>query len=125
MMNTTFLLVLLALGDGGQINAGFVNTDSLNLCQNKSKILSAVISTSGSEIIENRCISSELVFSKFDHSEEEKTVRYSYYVSLIDENIVIKQFNNQAECVAEKKKQASVNSGNVHCVTSSQKMMEH
>jgi hypothetical protein len=123
-MNTTFLLVLLVLGDGGQMNASFVNTDSLNTCQNKSQTLDAILSTSNFEIIENRCVSSKIIFSKFEHSEKKKAAYYNYFVSMIDENLLIKRSEDQVECLAEKEKLALANNGNVYCVTSSQKMTE-
>ncbi|MDC9724612.1 MAG: hypothetical protein PSN44_01660 [Gammaproteobacteria bacterium] len=123
-MNTTFLLVLLTLGDGGQINAAFVNTDSLNTCQNKSKMLGAVISTSGTKIVENRCFVSDLNFTKFSHGQSDEEVRYDYAILLSDDYVEVIQSKNKMECTVNEENMALTNKGEVYCTTSSQNIKE-
>lgn len=122
-MNTAFLLVLLTVGDGGQISAAFVNTGSLFTCQTKSKMLGAVISTSGTEIIENKCFSSGLKFPKFSHKQKEDAIRYSYVVSLTDGDIEVRRAKNKMECIINKEKFELENKGEVYCTTSTQKII--
>lgn len=121
-MNTAFLLVLLTMGDAGQINAAFVNTDSLISCQMKSKMLGAVISSSGTEIIENRCFASDLKFPKFSHKQKEDALRYSYVISLAGDEIEVSQAKNKMECIVNKEKFELENKGDVYCTTSTQKI---
>jgi len=122
-MNTVFLLVLLTLSDAGQINASFVNTDSLNACQNKSKMLGAVILTLGTKILENRCFASELNFSKFSHGQSKQAVRYNYNIVLNDDRVDVSQSKNKMECIINKEKLMLTNDGEVYCTTSKQQIM--
>ena len=119
-MNTAFLLVLLTLADAGQINAAFVNTDSLIACQTKSNMLGAVISVSGTKVVESRCFTSTLTFSKFSHEQVKESVRSSYLISLADETVNIKQSKNKMACIVGKEKLGLVDQGEVYCTTSSQ-----
>jgi hypothetical protein len=122
-MNITFLLVLLTLGDAGQINAAFVNTDSLNACQNKSKMLSEVISTAGTKILENRCFASEFIFSKFSHAQPSEAVGYNYNIVLNNETVDVIESQNKMECIVNKEKLMLTNEGGVHCTASTQQII--
>jgi hypothetical protein len=124
-MNTTFLLVLLTLGNAGQISAAFVNEDSQSACQSKSKILGEVISASGAKIIKNRCIASQYQFSKFSHaeSESEDAVRNSYLISLTEQGVHINQLKNKMECITDKEKMTLDDDNKVYCTTSRQQMI--
>ena len=123
-MNATFLLVLLTLGDAGQVSAAFVKTDSLIACQTKSKMLAAVISGADTKVLENRCFSSDLEFSKFDHREKDPT--YSHYVvSLADNAIEVIPVKSKIECILGQEKIALKNKNSiVYCTTSTQKKLE-
>lgn len=119
-MNTTFLLVLLTLGELGQIDAAFVNTDSLIACQIKSKMLGAVISASGTEIVENRCFASDLIFPNFSHSQSDEAVRYNYLISLTANSVEVIQSKNKMECSVDREKMKLENKGDVYCTSSTQ-----
>ncbi|KAF3977091.1 MAG: hypothetical protein HFP77_08795 [Methylococcales symbiont of Iophon sp. n. MRB-2018] len=102
-MNTAFLLVLLTLGDVGQINAAFVNTKSLIACQTKGKMLGVVISASGTEIVKNSCFKSDLMLSKFSHSQaEKKKARTSYLIVMEEQDIEIRESKNRMYCYQRK-----------------------
>lgn len=111
------------MGDVGQISAAFVNTDSLFTCQAKSKMLGAVISASGTQILKNKCFESDLKFPKFSHKQKENAIRYSYVVSLTGGDIEVRQTKNKMECILNKEKFALENEGEVYCTTSTQEII--
>lgn len=128
MINTTFLLVLLTLGDAGQSNVAFVNTDSLNTCKikikNKNKMLSTIISTSGTTVLENRCFKSKLTFSKFSHDTKKQVTQSNYLVSLSNEKANVRTIESR-RCTAEKEKLlAADDKTKTYCATSTQHLLK-
>ena len=111
-MNTAFLLVLLTLGDGGEVSTAFVTTDSLLACQTKSKMLGAVISGVGTKVLENSCFSSDLVFSKFDHHEKDPT-DYHYVISLVDNTVKVIPMKSKMACILGQEKTALKNKNSI------------
>ncbi|KAF3982112.1 MAG: hypothetical protein HFP78_03480 [Methylococcales symbiont of Hymedesmia sp. n. MRB-2018] len=123
-MNTAFLLVLLTLGDVGQINAAFVNTKSLITCQTKGKMLGTVISASGTEIVKNSCFKSDLTLSKFSHSQAEKKMAHTSYLIVMErQDIEIRESKNRMECIVIKEKMALNGKNDVYCTTSTQQII--
>lgn len=81
-METAFLLILLTLNSAGQTVASFVNTDTLEACQGKIRVLSKILTGGGVNIIETRCVPSTLKFTKFSHGGRADTKRQTYHVML-------------------------------------------
>ena len=67
-MNSIHLLILLTLNAVDQAGLSFVSTDSLEQCQLKGQALAGILSSSGIQVKENRCIQSDMKFSKYSHS---------------------------------------------------------
>ena len=74
-MKTLFLLVLLTRNSAGDINASFVNTDTLEQCQQKALLVEGVFEAANIPVIESRCIRSELTFSEFNHASSSVMIR--------------------------------------------------
>ena len=67
-MNTAYLLILLTLNAANQPGLSFVSTETLEQCQLKGQALAGILSSSGIQVKENRCIQSGIRFSKYSHS---------------------------------------------------------
>ena len=119
-MKTLFLLVLLSQNGVGDINASFVNTETLTQCQQKQSLVSGVFSSANIPIIESRCISSELQFSEFGHASSSSTTRYFYLVQFDKEAVTIQQVPNWRSCMAKQEEEAS--GSPVYCASSIQSL---
>jgi hypothetical protein len=122
-MTASFLLMLLTLGDTGQINAAFINTQSLITCQAKSKMLEAMMNTSNIKIIKNSCFETSLLFSKYSHEKRMQEVPNSYLISITDKDIQISPSKNKMACIVDKEKLTlKSQQEEVYCTTSTQKL---
>ena len=66
-MKTAYLLIMLTFNAADQAGLSFVSTETLEQCQLKGQALAGILTTSGIEVREYRCIQSELRFSKYRH----------------------------------------------------------
>lgn len=109
-MKTLFLLITLTQNGAGDINASFVNTETLTQCQKKSAMVESVFTASNIPVIESRCIKSDMHFSEFGHASASSKIRYFYLVSFYEKNLQISAMSDWHECIKEKKasKQARV-----------------
>ena len=80
-MKTLFLLITLTQNGAGDINASFVNTQTLQQCQQKLLMLEGVFNGSDIPVIESRCIKSDLQFSEFGHASTASKIRNYYLIS--------------------------------------------
>jgi len=129
-MKTLFLLITLTQNGAGDINASFVNTETLEQCQQKASMLESVFSTSNIPLIESRCIKSELQFSKFGHASTASKIRNFYLVYLDKKTLRISAMPDWRSCIDEKRKRLeqslehslehSLKQGRVYCSSSVQ-----
>ena len=117
-MKTFFLLILLTQNGAGDINASFVSTETLQQCQQKSLMLEGVFSGSNIPAIENRCIKSNLQFSKFGHTETSSLNRNFYLISLDQDEVSVSTMSDWRSCKRQKKN--AVKQGKVYCSSSIQ-----
>ncbi len=109
-MKTLFLLVTLTQNGAGDINASFVNTETLAQCQQKAAMVESVFASSHIPVLESRCIKSDMQFSEFGHASASSKIRYFYLVSFDEKNLQISKMPGWHECIKAKKasKQARV-----------------
>lgn len=119
-MKTLFLLIILTRNGAGDINASFVNTGTLEQCQQKALIVEGVFKGAGIPVIENRCIRSELRFSEFSHASSSSMIRHLYLVHIDDESVGIRQVPDWLSC-KEREKQG-VDKGSLFCSSSVQSL---
>ncbi|TNF94267.1 MAG: hypothetical protein EP297_12210 [Gammaproteobacteria bacterium] len=119
-MKTLFLLIILTQNGAGDISASFVNTETLEQCQNKTLMLEAVFTASNIPIVENHCIKSDLRFSKFRHASSSNATRYFYLVKVGNEMVEVEQMPDWRECMTR----AKMNTGldKVYCSSSVQSL---
>lgn len=97
-MKTLFLLIVLTRNGAGDINASFVNTETLEQCQQKSLMLEGVFTGSNIPIVERQCIKSELRFSEFSHAVSSNMIRNFYLVEFNKEKVKIEEMESWRVC---------------------------
>ena len=98
-MKTLFLLVLLSRYDAGDINASFVNTETLAQCQQKEALVKGIFSSAGIPVVESRCIPGELRFSEFGHSSTTRVMRHFYLIRFDREAVEIRTMPDWKSCM--------------------------
>ena len=110
-MKALFLLITLTQNGAGDINASFVNTESLQQCQNKALMVEGVFKASNIPVIESRCIESDLQFSEFGHASASSMIRNFYLIHFEDESADVSKMSDWRSCMNQQKidpKQSSV-----------------
>ena len=121
-MKLLFLLVLLTRNAAGDINASFVNTETLAQCQQKEAVVRGIFSSARIEIVESRCIESQLQFSEFAHATSSRMTRHFYLIHFNKEAVHIQKMGDWRSCM-EKQRQG-VNQGRVYCSSSIQSLLQ-
>ncbi|MCK5395984.1 MAG: hypothetical protein KAJ32_08330 [Gammaproteobacteria bacterium] len=98
-MKTFFLLITLTQNGVGDINASFVNTETLEQCQQKSLMVDNVFSASKIPVIESRCIKSNLQFSEFGHASNSSRIRNFYLVYFRADTVQISAVSDWQTCM--------------------------
>jgi hypothetical protein len=113
-MKTLFLLIVLTQNGAGDINVSFVNTETLQQCQQKASMLESVFKSSSIPVIVNRCIESDLQFSEFGHASTASKIRNFYLIKVDEQSLQISMMPGWATCMhrqLNKEKQATVYCG--------------
>ena len=116
-MKTLFLLIILTQNGAGDINASFVNTETLQQCQQKVLMVEAVFKASNIPVIESRCLKSDLQFSEFGHASSSSKIR-NYYLIHVDDMLNILAVPDWPTCMQQQK--ARVKQGKIYCSSSVQ-----
>jgi hypothetical protein len=119
-MKTFFLLIILTQNGAGDINASFVNTETLQQCQQKASMVESVFKASEIPVIESRCIRSDLKFSEFSHASSSSMIRSFYLVHIDDLSVDITQAPDWRSCMNQE--QQGVEKGRLFCSSSVQSM---
>ena len=117
-MKTLFLLITLTQNGAGDINASFVNTQTLQQCQQKSLMVEGVFRASDITVIESRCIESGLQFSEFGHASNASNIRNFFLISFDNEKLDISAMSDWRTCMVQQKN--NVKQGKVYCSSSVQ-----
>ena len=119
-MKLVYLLVLLSQNGAGDINASFVNTATLEQCQQKALLVEGIFSSAKVPILESRCITSKLIFSEFEHATSTQMPRHFYLIHFDTERVNIRKMPDWKSCLHGK--QAGVTQGHIYCSSSIQKL---
>ena len=119
-MKTLFLLVMLTRNAAGDINASFVNTETLDQCQSKAQLVAGVFTGAGIPVLERRCIRSDLGFSAFSHETSSRMPRYFYLVHVDGEHVDITPVADWVTCRQQEKQGAG--KGKLYCSSSVQRL---
>ena len=119
-MKTLFLLITLTQNGAGDINASFVNTETLEQCQQKALMVKGVFLTSNIHVIESRCIKSDLYFSEFGHASAASKNRNYYLINIDQKALQISVMPDWRSCMNQQK--TRVEQGRFYCASSVQFM---
>jgi len=117
-MKIFFLLILLTRNGAGDINASFVNTKTLQQCQQKSLMLANVFTASNISVVGSRCIQSSLQFSDFAHASSSNLKRYFYRINFDAKTMKVDSMPDLRTCMNQLKNYNQ--SGRVYCSSSIQ-----
>lgn len=117
-MKTLYLLIALTQNGAGDINASFVNTQTLEQCQQKAQMVQAVFKGSNIPVIESRCIESDLRFSEFGHATSSSMIRNFFLVKFNTEAVKIKVMPDWGACMAQVKQGSGADK--IYCSSSVQ-----
>ena len=117
-MKTLYLLITLTQNAAGDVNAAFVNTETLQQCQQKLIMVESVFKNSNIPILESRCIKSDMQFSKFGHAANSRDIRHFYltYFDAVTTRIVT--MPDWRACMSQKKN--NTEQSRVYCSSSVQ-----
>ena len=121
-MKSLFLLILLSQNGAGDINASFVNTQTLEQCQQKALLVEGVFTASNIPIIESRCIKSDLRFSDFGHASSSSLINNFYLISIDEKNVRIEKQSDWRSCM--KNQSSDVKHNKVYCSSSVQSLKQ-
>lgn len=121
-MKTLFLLIILTQNGAGDINAAFVNTETMEQCQQKTLLVEGVFSGSDIPVIESRCIKSDLQFSEFGHAATASRIKHFYLIVFDEKSVQISPVAEWRSCMAQQRD--SVKQGRVYCSSSVQSIKE-
>ena len=121
-MNTFFLLVILTQNGAGDINASFVNTETLEQCQQKAMMVEGVFQGSDIPVIESRCVKSDLQFTEFGHASTSSKIINFYLVSIDVASVRISPMPEWRACMDQQRE--GVEQGRVYCSSSVQSLRE-
>ena len=121
-MKTLFLLITLTQNGAGDINASFVNTETIEQCQQKASMVENVFQASDIPVIESRCIKSDLQFSEFGHASTSSKIINFYLVHFDVASVRISPVPEWRACMDLQRK--GVEQGRVYCSSSVQSLRE-
>lgn len=119
-MTPNFLLIILTMMDSGSLSAAFVNTDTLDTCEQRGKVIKSILSQGKIDIRTLKCFKSDLKFKKFSHNTPAKAPRYRYLVTLNADTVTITTMKDMQTCNA-----AASNNKTIFCTTSTQMVLSH
>ena len=121
-MKTLFLLIILTKNGAGDINASFVNTETLAQCQQKALMVEGVFIGSNIPVSESRCIKSELQFSAFGHAAMSSQIRNFYLLTFDEKTVSISAMPDWRTCMDQQNQ--GMTQGSVYCASSVQSLIQ-
>ena len=90
-MKLGFLMIILTLAEGGQPSAAFVNTATLEECEQRAAVVRGILEQGEYPIEEMVCRASDAEFEPFVHGMEEFAERQTYLVSFDEERASVEK----------------------------------
>lgn len=125
-MKILFLLITLTQNGAGDINISFVNTQTLQQCQQKSLMVADVFKVSDIPVIESRCIKSDVHFSEFGHASTSSKIRNFYLIQVGEESLQFSAMPDWQACIQQKQNVEKLNDaeqGKIYCASSVQSII--
>lgn len=112
-MKLGFLMIILTLVDNGQLSGAFVNTATLEECEDRAAVVRGILEKGEYPIEQMVCRASEAEFEPFAHGMEDTAEKQSYLVSFDDARATVEKVES---CDGQETAAAQT-----WCVTSMQK----
>lgn len=122
-MKTLFLLIMLTQNGAGDINASFVNTETLEQCQQKALMVEGVFQASDIPVLESHCIESDWQFSEFGHASSSSKIKNFYLIHVDGVSVQILPMPGWQTCMDRQRN--GVKQGRVYCSSSVQSLREN
>ena len=119
-MKMLYLLIILTQNAAGNINAAFVNTETLDQCQQKIMMVEGLFRAWDIPVIESSCIRSDMHFSEFGHISDSNSIRHFYMAYFNDEDTRVVSMPDWRTCMLKKK---NIPDKNVYCSSSVQSVL--
>ena len=110
-MKILFLLITLTQNGAGDINASFVNTQTLQQCQQKTLVVEGVFKASDITVIASRCIKSDVQFSEFGHASTASNIRHFYLIKLNEKSLSFSIMPDWKTCMRQQKSEQARDEG--------------
>lgn len=115
-MNSAYLLVMLTFNAADQAGLSFLSTQTMEQCQLKGHAFAGILSSSGIEVREKRCIESPLQFTKYQHSSGKNQPLQRYQATFTADHVEISFLPAGKSCTSEHP--------NTYCATSPQQPLQ-
>ena len=90
-MKLGFLMIIFTLADNGQLSGAFVNTATLEECEQRAAVVRNILEQGDTPIEQMVCRASDAEFEPFVHGMEEFAERQTYIVSFDDERATVEK----------------------------------
>lgn len=111
-MKLGFLMIILTLVENGQLSAAFVNTATLEECEQRAAVVRGILEKGEYPIEQMVCRAAEVEFEPFAHGMEQFAEKQTYLVSFDDRTATVEAVES---CEAAK--------AGRFCATSTQKIV--
>lgn len=114
-MKLGFLMIVLTVLDSGQFSAAFVNTQTLEECEQRAEVVHAVFESGDYGMEQVVCRASQAQFTPFSHEVEDGARRHAFIVSFDEEAATVEPV---ASCEG-----VHAHGEAVYCATSTQQLL--
>ncbi len=90
-MKLGFLMIIFTLAEGGQLSGAFVNTATLEECEQRAAVVRGILEQGDMPIEQMVCRASDAEFEPFVHGMEAYAEPQSYIVSFDDERATVEK----------------------------------
>ena len=119
-MSALYLLLLLSQNGAGDINASFVNSNSLDACRQSMQLVESIFSSRRIPLLYKGCMPSSLRFTPFAHSDTTQVTRYHYLIGVNGDSFTIAPMPRET-CLARARQRGGEG---VYCASSIQRLLE-
>lgn len=84
-----FLMIVLTALESGQMSAAFVNTGTMEECEQRAATVRTILEQGNIGIIDMVCRSSDAAFEPFTHGAEADAERFAYLISFDGETALV------------------------------------
>jgi hypothetical protein len=124
-MQQLFLLVILTMGEAGDVSAAFVGTETRAECEARGKAIRPILKGAKVDIKEFVCLPNTQRFQRFKHGATADAQRFFYRLVLTADNVSIARVDGLDTCTATAQPNAAEPAdARIYCASSTQPMLD-